>query len=117
MKVYSNEPRKALEGPGKGTEKEAKVKRNKADAEGNEQEVEPPKEPEPALTPFLCFASELGPKLKENHPELSYAELGRMMGEAWHGRTPEDMAKYETMARDDYLRFVAETAAYQAQQK
>jgi HMG (high mobility group) box len=120
MKVYSYEPRKTSEGPGKRSKKEdAKVKGNKEEAEGNDNEKDaafPPKAPEPALTPFLCFAGELLRKLKEDHPELNCAELGRKIGEAWQDRTPAEMAKYNTMARDEYVRFVAETAAYQAHQ-
>jgi hypothetical protein len=77
--VYSSEPRKSSEGPEKrGSKKEdAKVKGNKEDVEGNDNEkvaALPPKAPEPALTPFLCFAGEF---LRQPEGEQARAELRR----------------------------------------
>jgi hypothetical protein len=45
-------------------------------------------------TGFMLFAFEERPKLKANHPEMTFAEMGKALGAAWKALSAAEQAKY-----------------------
>lgn len=44
-----------------------------------------------APTPFIIFSSEKRPELKKAHPDATFGELGKMLGQMWNDM--DDKAK------------------------
>lgn len=72
--------------------------------------------PKRAMTSFLCFSNEMRPKLKKEHPDMTFAELGRQLGALFRELTPEGKEKYEQMANRDKDRYKQQMADYKAKE-
>lgn len=81
---------------------------------GKTKEKKDPNAPKRANTSYIFFSNEMRSKLKEKNPEMTFAEIGKRMGELFRELTPEQRERYEKMAREDKARFERETAHYKA---
>lgn len=84
---------------------------------GKKEAKKDPNAPKRAMTSFFFFSNEMRPKIKEKHPELSFGDLGKKMGEMFRELTPEQKEKYEKMAQEDKQRFKRQTAEYSKSQQ
>jgi structure-specific recognition protein 1 len=73
-----------------------------------------PNAPKKGLSAFMFFSKEMRPKLKEENPNLSFGELGKLLGQVYRDLSPDELAKYEEMANSDKKRFNREIEAYEA---
>ena len=76
-----------------------------------------PNAPKKPKTAFLFFTAEMRPKLKSEHPELSFGDLGRKLGEMFRGLDESKKQKYEAMANDEKKRYKEKVAAYESRKR
>lgn len=76
-----------------------------------------PNAPKNALTAFMFFNKDMRHKLKEDNPDLSFGDLGRLVGEKFKALTDEEKAKYNKMSENDKERYTREKEAYDAKKK
>ena len=57
-----------------------------------------PKKPRP---PYFRFCMQRRAQLKRENPQASFADLGRMLGEAWRALTEEERAQFEAPMDDE----------------
>jgi len=86
-------------GKGKG---KGKTKRKKKDKNA-------PKKP---CSAFFWFSKEQRPKLKAAHPEASFGDLGKMVGEAWRNLPEADRGPYVKSSLEDKERYQREIKDY-----
>uniref|UniRef100_A0A061S2H2 Upstream activation factor subunit UAF30 n=1 Tax=Tetraselmis sp. GSL018 TaxID=582737 RepID=A0A061S2H2_9CHLO len=84
--------------------KEEGTKRKKAKKDPNA-----PKKP---LGMYMMFCKERRSALSEEHPGLSIAELGKLLGEEWRALTDKDKEHYRSLADADKARYEKEIAKY-----
>uniref|UniRef100_A0A7S4HR37 HMG box domain-containing protein n=1 Tax=Odontella aurita TaxID=265563 RepID=A0A7S4HR37_9STRA len=87
------------EGKKKKIKKKAKSKSNK---------------PKRGQSSYMFFAKDARAKIKEQNPDASFGEMGKMVGQAWKKLSDEEKKKYEEMAKDDGARYKREMANYSA---
>eukprot|EP00899_Mesostigma_viride_P010265 jgi/Mesvir1/1923/Mv22952-RA.1 len=91
-------------GDGDGDKKPAKKVRKKKD----------PNEPKRGLSAYMFYVADARAKLKAERPELSFGELGRVLGEQWKAMSEADKAPYEQKAAADKTRYSKAMAEYKA---
>lgn len=52
----------------------------------------PPKKP---MVPFFLYAEENRERLRKENPELTFAQVGTLVGERWHALSSEEKARYQ----------------------
>jgi len=98
--------------------KEASVKRvPKLDVEGNPikrrtKKDKDPNAPKRPLSAYMYFSQDWRERIKTEHPEVSFGEIGRLLGQKWKSLSDEDKKPYEDMASRDKKRHEAEKAEY-----
>ena len=75
-----------------------------------------PNAPKPPQTAFMYFSKKRRPEIQAeavaNGGSLSFAELGRLVGEAWKAAADDERAAFEATAAADRERFALEKQAY-----
>ncbi|KAH9450542.1 hypothetical protein MJO28_010015 [Puccinia striiformis f. sp. tritici] len=91
----------------------------KLDAEGNPIKVKKvkkekdPNAPKRPLSAYMFFSQDWRERIKTENPEVSFGEIGRLLGLKWKGLTDEEKKPYEDMAARDKKRHEAEKAEYE----
>jgi len=70
------------------------------------------KKPKKAMTAFMLFSQKLRPKVKEDHPDASFGEVGKILGALWRDLTKEEKEEYETMAKEEKVRYNVEVEKF-----
>lgn len=65
--------------------------------------------PKRPLSAYMFFSSDMRTQLREENPAMSFAELGKEIGQRWKGLT--DKTKYNGLAEKDKKRYRDEVAA------
>lgn len=73
--------------------------------------------PNKSLSPFIIFNKENREKIKAANPDVTFGELGKLIGSAWKTLDQKQRLIYEQKALDDKKRFEAEMCAYTESQK
>ena len=63
-----------------------------------------PKKPKAPKTAYTCFLEEQHTLMKTAHPDMTFSELSKTIGEKWKGLAAEDKEKYEGLAAADKQR-------------
>jgi len=71
-----------------------------------------PNAPKRATSVYMVFCNEMRPKLMKEHPELTFVEMGKMLGLKYKEITAEDKARYAQIVEDDKKRYGKEMADY-----
>jgi len=71
-----------------------------------------PKEPKKAMTAYMIFSQEKRADIKKEHPEVTFGETGKLLGESWKKLSEEDRQKYKLQAAKDKVRYQKEMADY-----
>ncbi|CAH6418586.1 High mobility group protein [uncultured virus] len=79
---------------------------------GRTKKVKVAGEPKAALSGYLFFSQAARPDIKARHPEYTFGEVGKALGEWWKALTPAQKAPYEQAAAQDKLRFQQELATF-----
>lgn len=69
-----------------------------------------PNAPKRPMSAFMYFSRDYRSVLKEQHPEASFGELGKLLGSTWRELGSSEREKYSDLAREDRARFEAEMA-------
>ncbi|KAI8818951.1 putative nonhistone protein 6 [Fimicolochytrium jonesii] len=54
-----------------------------------------PNAPKKPLSAFMIFSQENRPRIKEENPDATFGDLGKLLGAAWKEINPKDKALYE----------------------
>jgi len=99
--------------PKKATKKAAPAKtkvatKTKAVKGAKKTKKDGPKRPASA---YLLFANDNRAKVKKANPDATFADLGRLLGEAWTNATASEKKKFTALAEKDKARYEKEKAA------
>uniref|UniRef100_A0A7S2WS60 FACT complex subunit SSRP1 n=2 Tax=Rhizochromulina marina TaxID=1034831 RepID=A0A7S2WS60_9STRA len=89
--------------PPEGTGKPAKKRRPKD-----------PNAPKKPLTAYFLFLAKERGRVKEQNPDASFAEIGKLCGQKWKEMTLEEKAPFEAENRDAVAKYKEQLAAYNA---
>jgi len=70
-----------------------------------------PKRPKSA---YMMFSIDKRPEISKAHPNESFGQLGKLLGQAWKEVTSDEKEKYNALAAKDKLRYQKEIAEYRA---
>lgn len=73
--------------------------------------------PNKSLSPFIIFNKENREKIKAANPDVTFGELGKLIGSAWKSLNEFDRKSYEQKAEEDKKRFATEMDKYTEAQK
>ncbi|KAF6254522.1 hypothetical protein COO60DRAFT_311398 [Scenedesmus sp. NREL 46B-D3] len=95
------------------SEKEKKMKAapKKAPAAAAGEAEDPVGKLPTAKSAYMLFADDKRTQVKADHPELSFGEVGRKLGELWKALNEEDRKAYNDRAGAEKARVAAEIAA------
>ena len=71
-----------------------------------------PNAPKRGKSSFMFFSSEWRSKIKEENPDATFGELGKLVGAKFKSLSAEEKKPYEDMAEKDKARYAKEMAAY-----
>ena len=71
-----------------------------------------PKAPKKFKTAFMLFAMDERPKIIKDNPDISFTDVGRVLGQRWNNAHPDVRTKYSQMATKDRQRYEEEMASY-----
>jgi len=71
-----------------------------------------PNAPKRGLSAYMFFNQEARSKLKEENPDLSFGDLGKLVGQKYKELTPEEKSRLDEKAANDKLRYTRENEAY-----
>jgi len=63
---------------------------------------------------YMFFAKDARKRIREENPDASFGEIGKLVGEAWKKCSDEDKKKYQAMAQEDTARYKKEMSNYSA---
>ena len=49
----------------------------------------------------MLFSKEMRPKVKEDHPDLTFGGIGKKLGELWRELDPDEKEKYTNPEKKD----------------
>lgn len=75
-----------------------------------------PNAPKRALSAYMFFASETRDIVRAENPDVSFGQIGRILGEKWKALTAEEKVPFETKAAADKKRYESEKELYNATQ-
>lgn len=87
-----------------------------APAEKKEKKEKKPKDPNAPKKPwgaYMFFCEEMREKLKREHPEYTFKDIGRVLGEEWRECADSDKKRFYDKAEKDKERYNREMADYQ----
>lgn len=96
-----------------------------ANYSGGESNTEPkakkkkkdPNAPKGSKSAYIFFNTDIRPKLKEEHPDFNFGQLGKLIGQRYKDLTADEKAKFEKMAENDKVRYAREMEIYRKKQK
>lgn len=68
--------------------------------------------PNKSLSPFIIFNKENREKIKTANPDVSFGELGKLIGNAWKALNDTEKSIYVKKAEDDKQRYQTEMDTY-----
>jgi hypothetical protein len=76
-----------------------------------------PNAPKRGKTSYMYFAGEMRATIKEENPDATFGEMGKLTGQKFKALTPEEKSKYEALGAKDSERYKKEMAAYKSKGK
>ena len=67
-----------------------------------------PNAPKRALSAYMYFANENRDIVRSENPEISFGQMGKLLGERWKSLNEEDKLPYENKAKIDKERYYNE---------
>ena len=87
-----------LKGGENGNDKVVKGTEGSKDGKPKKSKKNPAQKRAPSA--FIMFLKETRPKIKAEHPGITFADIGRRLGEAWRTITEEERKRYESLAKE-----------------
>jgi hypothetical protein len=92
-------------------DKKPYLKQEAADLERYEAEAGP-KKPKKALSAFMIFSNENRARIKDAHPDASFGEIGKILGQEWNSMSESDKKPYAEKSQEDKDRYNEEMKAF-----
>ena len=73
-----------------------------------------PNAPKKGLSTYMLFCKDMRSILKEESPELTFGELGKLLGQKYKELSAEEKAKYDVLAAADKVRYERENKVYES---
>lgn len=73
-----------------------------------------PNAPKRALSAYMFFANENRDIVRSENPDVTFGQIGRLLGERWKALTAEDKEPYDAKAAADKKRYESEKELYNA---
>lgn len=73
-----------------------------------------PNAPKRSLSAYMFFANENRDIVKAENPDITFGQVGKVLGEKWKALTEEDKLPYEAKAKADKKRYESEKELYNA---
>ncbi|KAI8335098.1 non-histone chromosomal protein 6 [Chlamydoabsidia padenii] len=86
----------------KDTKKDVKISSKRAKKD--------PNAPKRGLSAYMFFSQANRNKVKEENPEASFGQLGKILGQKWKEMSDEEKKPYNEQAEKDKARYEAEKA-------
>lgn len=71
-----------------------------------------PNQPKRAMTAYMLFSQEKRTQIKNDHPDVGFGQVGKLLGEAWAALPEGGKKKYNELAAKDKIRYQKEIATY-----
>ncbi|OAA67572.1 nucleosome binding protein [Cordyceps fumosorosea ARSEF 2679] len=71
-----------------------------------------PNAPKRGLSAYMFFANEQRENVREENPDVTFGQVGKILGERWKALSEKQRAPYEAKAAADKKRYEDEKAAY-----
>lgn len=71
--------------------------------------------PKRAMSSFMFFSKKVRSIIREENPDATFGEIGKLVGKAFKNLRGEEKEKFEIMANKDRVRYKEEKAAYDLQ--
>merc|ERR1719384_2158891 len=75
-----------------------------------------PNAPKRAMTAFMYFSNAMRAKIKEDNPDFSFGEIGKMVGQKYRELSSMERAEYDAKAAQDKIRYKNEMANYKSKE-
>ncbi|EGF79601.1 hypothetical protein BATDEDRAFT_89692 [Batrachochytrium dendrobatidis JAM81] len=86
-----------------------KVAKRGDDKKKSRKDPDAPKRP---LSAFMIFSKENRPRIREENPDASFGDLGKLLGAAWRELNDKDKQVYTDKADEDKGRYEREMSTY-----
>ncbi|CCH62882.1 hypothetical protein TBLA_0I02240 [Henningerozyma blattae CBS 6284] len=73
-----------------------------------------PNAPKRALSAYMFFANETRDIVRSENPDVTFGQVGKILGERWKALSAEEKVPYETKAEADKKRYESEKELYNA---
>lgn len=73
-----------------------------------------PNAPKRALSAYMFFANENRDIIKSENPDVTFGQVGKLLGERWKALSAEDREPYDAKAKADKRRYESEKELYLA---
>ncbi|KAI8067538.1 putative high-mobility group non-histone chromosomal protein, partial [Gongronella butleri] len=71
-----------------------------------------PNAPKRGLSAYMFFSQDKREQVKAENPNVSFGQIGKILGEKWGAMSEADKKPYVQKAEKDKARYEAEKAAY-----
>ena len=71
-----------------------------------------PNAPKRGLSAYMFFANDQRDNVRQENPDVSFGQVGKILGDRWKALTEKQRVPYEQKAADDKKRYEAEKAKY-----
>jgi hypothetical protein len=88
-------------------QKEAKGKKEKDASKKKDKNA-----PKRGSSAFIIFGNDIRAKIKQENPDASFGEIGKLISEKWKALSDAEKAPYEEKAAKDRLRYEKEMKSY-----
>ncbi|EEQ32729.1 Non-histone chromosomal protein 6 [Microsporum canis] len=89
----------------------------KAKGRGVEKKKKDPNAPKRGLSAYMIFANEQRAAVREENPNITFGQVGKVLGERWKALSDKQRVPYEEKAATDKQRYEDEKAAYNSRQE
>ncbi|GAA5930695.1 non-histone chromosomal protein 6 [Sporobolomyces koalae] len=72
-----------------------------------------PNAPKRPLSAYMHFSQAKRAEVREENPDVSFGEIGRLLGAKWKEADAEERAPFEEKAKEDKARYEKEKADYE----
>ncbi|KAK1926568.1 putative nonhistone protein 6 [Papiliotrema laurentii] len=93
----------------KAAAKAAPVKRGKKDKD--------PNKPKRALSAYMFFVQDWRDRIKSENPDVTFGEVGKLLGAKWKEMSPAEKKPYEDKAEADKVRAARQKKEYEGDSK
>eukprot|EP01089_Gocevia_fonbrunei_P009266 TRINITY_DN2138_c0_g1_i2.p1 TRINITY_DN2138_c0_g1~~TRINITY_DN2138_c0_g1_i2.p1 ORF type:complete len:231 (-),score=70.23 TRINITY_DN2138_c0_g1_i2:69-761(-) len=68
--------------------------------------------PKRPLTAYMIFSQEKRGEIKQNNPDVSFGEVGKLLGQAWQKLSSDDRVPFENKSKEAKVRYQEELKKY-----